>query len=262
MAGVLIVLNDITELKSFGAGSRDFVANVSHELKTPVASISGFAETLMDMDCRNPENVREFSEIIYNEAMRLSRLINRLLELSRLESGKSGLNIRNVDMVHLIQDTTAIIKQNFEGDLSVDIRRPAGQVLVECDRELIMQVLLNLMDNAINYNPEGEELSVILEDCGHQVKIKVADHGEGIPEEEKERVFERFYRIDKARSRKTGGTGLGLSIVKHLVENHNGQVGVDKTTGRGRQPSGSFCPKTTSLRAEASLPYVTMAEQP
>lgn len=231
--GVLVVLNDITELKRLERVRRDFVANVSHELKTPVASISGFAETLMDMDRSDPDHVREFSEIIYNEAMRLSRLINRLLELSRLESGKSGLNIRNIDMVRLIQDTTAIIKQNVEGGLSIDIRRPAGQVLVECDRELIMQVLLNLMDNAINYNPEGEALNVILEDCGPQVKIKVADHGEGIPENEKERVFERFYRVDKARSRKTGGTGLGLSIVKHLVENHNGQVGIDKTPGGG-----------------------------
>lgn len=230
--GVLVVLNDITELKRLERVRRDFVANVSHELKTPVASISGFAETLMNENQENPQNVREFSEIIYNEAIRLSKLINRLLELSRLESGKSGLNIRNVDMVRLIQDTVDLVKLDGRST-KINIIKPTGQVLVECDKELIIQVLLNLLDNALIHSPEDKPITITLEDEGEKIKVLVIDRGEGIPENEAERVFERFYRVDKARSRKTGGTGLGLSIVKHLVENHNGVTGVDSTPGKG-----------------------------
>ncbi len=230
--GVLVVLNDISELKRLERVRRDFVANVSHELKTPVASISGFAETLMNESEENPRNVREFSEIIYNEAVRLSKLINRLLDLSGLESGKSGLNIKNVDMIRLIEDTVELVKQ--DGRVSkINIIKPAGQVLVECDKELIVQVLLNLLDNALIYSPENEPITVSLEDEGEKIKVMVIDRGEGIPENEADRVFERFYRVDKARSRKTGGTGLGLSIVKHLVENHNGMTGVESTPGKG-----------------------------
>lgn len=230
--GVLVVLNDITELKRLERVRRDFVANVSHELKTPVASISGFAETLMNENQEDPQNVREFSEIIYNEAIRLSKLINRLLELSRLESGKSGLNIRNVDMVRLIQDTVDLVKLDGRST-KINIIKPAGQVLVECDKELIIQVLLNLLDNALIHSPEDKPITITLEDEGEKIKVLVIDRGEGIPENEADRVFERFYRVDKARSRKTGGTGLGLSIVKHLVENHNGVTGVDSTPGKG-----------------------------
>ncbi|KUG04919.1 phosphate regulon sensor protein phor (sphs) [hydrocarbon metagenome] len=230
--GVLVVLNDITDLKRLERVRRDFVANVSHELKTPVASISGFAETLMNESEENPRNVREFSEIIYNEAIRLSKLINRLLDLSRLESGKSGLNINNVDMVRLIEDTVELAKQDGRAS-KINIIKPAGQVLVECDKELIVQVLLNLLDNALIYSPEEEPITISLEDEGEKIKVLVIDRGEGIPESEAARVFERFYRVDKARSRKTGGTGLGLSIVKHLVENHNGVTGVESTPGKG-----------------------------
>ncbi len=230
--GVLVVLNDITELKRLERVRRDFVANVSHELKTPVASISGFAETLMNESEENHQNVREFSEIIYKEAIRLTKLINRLLELSSLESGKSGLNIRNVDMIHLIEDTVELVKR--DGKIAkINIIKPAGQVLVECDKELIVQVLLNLIDNALIYSPDGEPITITLEDEGDKIKVLVIDRGEGIPEKETDRVFERFYRVDKARSRKTGGTGLGLSIVKHLVENHNGVTGVESTPGKG-----------------------------
>jgi two-component system phosphate regulon sensor histidine kinase PhoR len=232
LGGVLVVLNDITELKRLEQVRRDFVANVSHELKTPVASISGFAETLMNESEHNSPNVREFSQIIYHEAVRLTRLINRLLDLSRLESGKSGLNIRNVDMVRLIEDAVELVERD-SGASEINIIKPAGQVLVECDRELIVQVLFNLLDNALTYSPEGEAITIVLKEESDRVRVEVIDRGEGIPEKEAARIFERFYRVDKARSRKTGGTGLGLSIVKHLVENHNGNTGVDSTPGQG-----------------------------
>ncbi|NLO20618.1 MAG: HAMP domain-containing protein [Syntrophomonadaceae bacterium] len=230
LGGVLVVLNDISELKRLERVRRDFVANVSHELKTPVASISGFAETLMNES--DPRNVKEFSKTIYDEAIRLSKLINRLLELSRLESGKSGLNIRNVDMVRLIEDTVELIKHDSRAS-QINLIKPAGQVLVECDKDLIVQILLNLLDNALTYSPKDEIVTVSLMDEGDRVRIQVIDQGEGIPENEADRVFERFYRVDKARSRKTGGTGLGLSIVKHLVENHNGITGVESFPGKG-----------------------------
>lgn len=230
LGGVLVVLNDISELKRLERVRRDFVANVSHELKTPVASISGFAETLMNES--DPRNVKEFSQTIYDEAIRLSKLINRLLELSRLESGKSGLNIRNVDMVRLIEDTVEMMKRDNRAS-HINLIKPAGQVLVECDKDLIVQILLNLLDNALTYSPEGEVVTIALMDEGDRVRIQVIDQGEGIPENEADRVFERFYRVDKARSRKTGGTGLGLSIVKHLVENHNGMTGVESSPGKG-----------------------------
>jgi len=231
--GVLVVLNDITELKRLERVRRDFAANVSHELKTPVASIRGFAETLMNENGENPKTVREFSQIIYDEAIRLSKLISRLLELSRMESGKSGLNIGSVDMVKLMEDTAALVERDSGNMGKINIKKPAGQVVIECDRELIMQALFNLLDNAIAYSPEGESVSIALEEDDKQVKVMVSDRGEGIPANETDRVFERFYRVDKARSRKTGGTGLGLSIVKHLVEKHNGQVGVESSPGQG-----------------------------
>jgi two-component system phosphate regulon sensor histidine kinase PhoR len=224
------VLNDISELKRLERVRRDFVANVSHELKTPVASISGFAETLMNES--DPRNVKEFSQTIYDEAIRLSKLIDRLLELSRLESGKSGLNITNVNIVRLIEDTIELIKLDNRA-ARINFIKPAGQVLVECDKDLIVQILLNLLDNALAYSPEGETVTISLMDEGDRVRIQVIDKGEGIPENEADRVFERFYRVDKARSRKTGGTGLGLSIVKHLVENHNGITGVESSPGKG-----------------------------
>ncbi len=232
LGGVLVVLNDISELKRLERVRRDFVANVSHELKTPVASISGFAETLMNESEENLRNVKEFSRTIFDEAIRLSKLINRLLELSRLESGKSGLNIRNVDMVRLIEDAVEMVKRDSRA-AGINFVKPTGQVLVECDKDLIIQVLLNLLDNALTYSPEGEVVTIALMDEGDRVRVQVIDQGEGIPENEADRVFERFYRVDKARSRKTGGTGLGLSIVKHLVENHHGLTGVESSPGKG-----------------------------
>jgi two-component system phosphate regulon sensor histidine kinase PhoR len=230
--GILIVLNDITELKRLERVRRDFVANVSHELKTPVASISGFAETLMN-ECENEsQNIREFSRIIFKEACRLSQLINRLLELSRMESGKSGLKIQDVDIYKVIQDAVELVGRDRK-DLLINIEKPAETLMIECDRDLILQVVLNLLENAIAYSPDQEPIHISVEDLGDKVKVMVSDRGEGIPEGEADRIFERFYRVDKTRSRKTGGTGLGLSIVKHLVENHNGTTGVDSKPGEG-----------------------------
>jgi two-component system phosphate regulon sensor histidine kinase PhoR len=232
--GVLVVLNDITSIKKLEQIRKDFVANVSHELKTPVAAISGFAETLVEEEGENPETVKEFSQIIFDESQRLSRLVNRLLELSRLESDSRELHIEQVNINQLIQDTISMMqKRNDCQDKIIDFKKADSPVMINGDADVIAQVLINLLDNAIKYGPDGDHIVVSVAEQDNEVKISVEDHGVGIPENETERVFERFYRVDKARSRKTGGTGLGLAIAKHLVENHGGQIGVETITGKG-----------------------------
>ncbi|MEN6351025.1 MAG: ATP-binding protein [Syntrophomonas sp.] len=232
--GVLVVLNDISEIKRLEQVRKDFVANVSHELKTPVATISGFAETLVAEEELDAAHIKEFSTIIYDEAQRLSRLINRLLELSKLESNPGELKKEIIDIGQLAEYATSIIaKRKAGGGPSISIEKPDAPVNLEGDADLIVQVILNLLDNAINYSPGGEDIKVKIEENEKTVKVTVADRGEGIPEKEVPRIFERFYRVDKARSKKTGGTGLGLAIVKHLVENHGGTVGVETTPGQG-----------------------------
>lgn len=232
-SGVLIVLNDITEIKRLERVRKDFVANVSHELKTPITTISGFAETLLS-EGKECENIYEFSSIIYEEAQRLKKLIDKLLELSRLESGKVQLNIQTVDMVKIIETAIKTVKERSNlRDEFICFKKEKEEIYVDGDPDLIIQVLFNLLDNAVNYSSGDEAVEVILEDGEETVKVVVEDKGEGIPEKEKARIFERFYRIDKTRSRKTGGTGLGLSIVKHLVENHGGTVGVESSVGEG-----------------------------
>lgn len=231
--GVLVVLNDISELKRLETIRRDFVANVSHELKTPVAAISGFAETLM---VENPENqtVQEFSRIIYEEATRLARLVSGLLELSRLESVEVNLTLEDFDMRDCIRSTlTRYERQLAEKRLAMDLQLPDEKVMVKADWDRMHQVLLNLLDNAVSHSQEGATITVALADRISDVLVSVVDQGPGIPEEETERIFERFYRVDKARTRKDGGTGLGLSIVKHIVRAHGGHVGVDSVPGKG-----------------------------
>ena len=232
--GVLLVLNDITETKRLEQVRKDFVANVSHELKTPVASITGFAETLLSEvgDCS--ENVQEFSKIIYDESQRLKRIINGLLELSRLESGHFAIKKEEINIAVLIKNVIDTVKNTANSNkVLIDFDSPEEEVFINADADLIFQVLLNLLDNAIKYSPEDKTVRVYLQGDEKELRVSVADQGDGIPEKEVKRIFERFYRVDKARSRKTGGTGLGLAIVKHLVENHGGQVGVENLNGEG-----------------------------
>lgn len=231
--GVLLVLNDISSIKKMEQIRKDFVANVSHELKTPIASISGFAETLMTEEGKNPETVKEFSGIIFDEAKRLTRMVNRLLELSRLESENRELHVEQISVGQLIQDTINRIQQKNCKDKIIEFQQSGTPVVINGDPDIIAQVLINLLDNAIKYGPEGDHIVVRLEEMTGDIKISVEDHGTGIPENETERIFERFYRVDKARSRRTGGTGLGLAIAKHLVENHGGQIGVENIAGKG-----------------------------
>lgn len=231
--GILLVLNDITELKRLEQVRRDFVANVSHELKTPVAAISGFAETLMAEENAS-ENIKEFSSIIYEEAQHLSKLISRLLELSRLELGKSKLQFEDVALSSVINSAINKLKKRYShSNLNIKVKMRDEDIAVKGDYESISQVLINLLENAKKYSADGEEILIEVMERENDVKVMVTDKGIGIPNNELPRVFERFYRVDTARSRKTGGTGLGLSIVKHIIENHGGTVGASSEIGVG-----------------------------
>lgn len=231
---ILLVLNDITEMKRLEQVRKDFVANVSHELKTPVTAISGFAETLLENNDKDPAVETEFTRIIYDEAQRLTLLINSLLTLSKLESENVHLNLQSLDLTLLIRDTiNRMSKLAALKGITISYEAPSETVEISSDPELIEPILINLLDNAVKYSPDGSRVEVGLQDLPNRVVITIKDNGIGIPAAELPRVFERFYRVDKARSRKTGGSGLGLAIVKHLVENLNGQIAVTSTPDQG-----------------------------
>ncbi|MDD5255578.1 MAG: ATP-binding protein, partial [Candidatus Omnitrophica bacterium] len=233
ISGCLAVIHDITEIKKLEAMRRDFVANVSHELKTPLTSVKGFVETLLEGALSDKENSRHFLEIIREHTNRLDNLINDLLNLSYLESNtvelrKSGLMIRDLAEEVLSGFGSQLKKKPLKAKNEI----PAG-LIVSADKENLEQVLTNLIDNAIKFNRPQGSLVIRADDLGIAVKIAVEDTGSGIPAKDLPRIFERFYRVDKARSRELGGTGLGLSIVKHIVELHGGSVGAESTEGLG-----------------------------
>lgn len=231
---ILLVLNDVTAFKRLEKMRKDFVANVSHELKTPVASISGFAETLIDEVGDNPENGKEFARIIYNESQRLANLISDLLELSKLESEAGNIELSITDINQTICESINRMKA-FSDLKNIDITFTdnMANIGINTNAYLLDQVLTNLLDNAIKYTPDCGQIVVQLDDMGDKIKISIKDNGMGIPAKDMPRIFERFYRVDKARSSKTGGTGLGLSIVKHALDKLNGEVEVTSTEGSG-----------------------------
>ncbi len=231
--GVVIVLYDMTNERRLAQIRRDFVANVSHELRTPVTSIRAMAETLLDGGLDDPEMARDFLGTVTAESERLTALLDDLLHLSQIESGRRHLAVDTLDLAelvdHIAQRLIAPITAKGQR-LVLDIPTPTP---ARADRDALIQVLINLMDNARKYSPEGATITVrALQDERHTY-LRVSDTGFGIPPEEQERIFERFYRVDKARSRTQGGTGLGLSIVKHLVELHGGWITVESSPGVG-----------------------------
>jgi two-component system phosphate regulon sensor histidine kinase PhoR len=231
--GTLTILNDITELKRLETVRKDFVANVSHELKTPLAAISGSAETLLIEQQDRPEVVR-FASIIYQEAQRLIRLTNDLLELARLESGDPGLHRAEFDLKECITAVTGRYERQLaDKGLHLELELPPHPVTVHADRDRVTQVLINLLDNAIHYSPEGRSIRIMLAETPEALTVGVADQGPGIPPHELTRIFERFYRLDRARTREAGGTGLGLSIVRNIVEAHGGKAWAESEIGRG-----------------------------
>lgn len=231
--GVVSVLHDISEIERVEKTRRDFIANVSHELRTPLTSIRGYAETLLDSEELNTANTREFLQIIRRNAERMARLTEDLLVLARVESGEEKLDLQPHAPEQLMQEAATAMKENANAagvELMIEAS-PAIQVLA--DGYAIQQVLGNLISNALRYAQSGKKIVLGATEQTHQIEFYVRDFGPGIPSEHLPRIFERFYRVDKARSRETGGTGLGLAIVKHIVLNHGGTVRVESTMGKG-----------------------------
>ncbi len=229
VSGCLVVIYDISEIRKLETVRRDFVANVSHELKTPLTSIKGFVETLLEGALDDKENSRHFLEIIRDHANRLDNLINDLLSLSYMESKEVRLELAEINLKSLIQEVLSGFKaQLAKKTIEVKNELPQG-LAVTADKGRIEEVFTNLIDNAIKFNKEKGFIKIYAQDS----IFIVEDSGIGIPNKDISRIFERFYRVDKARSRELGGTGLGLSIVKHIVELHGGSVGVESTEGLG-----------------------------
>jgi two-component system phosphate regulon sensor histidine kinase PhoR len=227
---IVVTLTDITQRRRLEVLRRDFVANASHELKTPVAAVRALAETLLTALPDDPEAGRQFAERIAREAERLDVLARDLLDLSRVERGT--LDVEPVDLVGLVKEVLGGY-EDLATERRVRLRSELQQVSMRGDRAQLGLLLSNLLDNALRHTPAKGTVCVRLDAAESRALLQVADTGEGIPARELPRVFERFYRVDKARARQTGGTGLGLAIVRHVAEAHGGTVRVDSELGRG-----------------------------
>jgi two-component system phosphate regulon sensor histidine kinase PhoR len=233
VSGCLIVIHDITGIRRLETIRKDFVANVSHELKTPLTSIKGFVETLLSGALEDKENNRKFLEIIQAHADRLDRLVNDLLSLSHLESKEMAIDKSEFNFNDEVNKVIAGFKAQIKNKQIELINQLPDGMLINADRNRVEQVLVNLIDNAIKFNKEKGNIKIYGEYLNESLKVTIEDSGIGIPEKDVPRIFERFYRADKARSRELGGTGLGLSIVKHIIDLHRGSIRVESIEGLG-----------------------------
>lgn len=233
--GAVVVMNDITRLRRLERVRKDFVANVSHELKTPITSIKGFVETLLDGAMNDPEDARRFLDIIARQAGRLNAIINDLLTLSKLEQQTETMDIavKPENIRSTIDAAVGLCEiKSREKGVAIDVECDAGLTAMVND-PLLEQALVNLIDNAIKYSEAGGRIAVSGVCVDGEIRISVRDNGCGIEQRYLPRLFERFYRVDKARSRNLGGTGLGLAIVKHIAQAHRGRVTAESTPGKG-----------------------------
>ncbi len=234
VVGAVAVLHDVTQFRRVEKMRTEFVANVSHELKTPVTAVKGFAETLLDGALEDPELRYQFVQIIYNESDRLSRLVQDLLELSKIESGHSVFRFRPYDVNSVVEAAAESLRnQAVQNGLTLNVHLADEPAVAEVAPERIQQVLVNLIGNAIAYTPAPGSVDVYVANHSDGVEVSVVDTGIGIPEKDLPHIFERFYRVDKDRSRSTGGTGLGLAIVKHILEAHHSRIQVQSELGKG-----------------------------
>lgn len=234
--GAIIVLQDVTEQERLDHMRKEFVANVSHELRTPLTTIRSYTETLLDGAVENKEYTINFLKVIASEAERMTRLVKDLLQLSKLDYDNIQWNMKQISIYKIVSEcvykmniTAKQKSQILEFDSETDLPEVMG------DRDRIEQVVVNILSNALKYTPENGKIHVSLNTEGSNIVIKVADNGIGIPKEDLPRLFERFYRVDKARSRMLGGTGLGLSIAKQIVEAHKGNIKIQSEYGQGTQ---------------------------
>ena len=246
--GAVLVMHDITDLKKADQIRRDFVANVSHELRTPLTAIKGYSEALLD-EPEEAEARQQFVEIIHRHAVRMERLVKELLRLARLDAGQEAVELALCDVENLVKGVVGDFEPIARGkhqELSVDLAEEARTL--ETDPAKLHDVLRNLVENAVNYTPEGGSISIRTVVRDDQFELNVSDSGPGIPPEDLTRVFERFYRVDKSRAR-PGGTGLGLAIVKHLVHVMDGEVTADNRSGGGAEFSVRLPLRTSTVES-------------
>ena len=232
--GYIIVLQDVSNQMKLDNMRKEFVANVSHELRTPLTSILTYAETLMDGALEDPETARSFLSVIDEEAQRMKLLVSDLLELSRIDSNQSALEVDVIDLVALlrmaVRQSQVLAKHKGQ---TIDMEASTTPCFIEGNASRINQVITNILSNAVKYSPENTTIRVTMETTEKYYRIFIKDQGMGIPPESMPRIFERFYRVDKARARAMGGTGLGLAIVKEIMEEHGGQVHASSQMGEG-----------------------------
>jgi len=229
---ILLLAEDRTEAIRLDAVRRDFVANISHELKTPIGAVSLLTEAL-ESAADDPEQVRRFATHLAEESRRLARITQDIIELSRLQSTDAVANATRVSIDEVV--SLAVDQNRISADargIALALGKRSGAEVIG-DEALLVVSVHNLVSNAIRYSPDGSRIGIGIRSADHTVEVSVTDQGEGIPDSDLERVFERFYRVDQARARNTGGTGLGLSIVKHAIQNHGGDVRVWSQPGRG-----------------------------
>jgi two-component system phosphate regulon sensor histidine kinase PhoR len=232
--GAIAVFHDITRLKELEKIRQDFVANVSHELRTPLTTIKGYAETLLEGGLKE-DQAFQFVQVIKRHTDRLTKIVEDLLMLSRFETKEFQLKMEAIPLRDFVDDVVEFVKEPAERkEISLSRNEIPSSLAVLADRSHLEQILINLLDNAIKYTPEGGRVVVsAVEKDSKDIQFSVEDNGIGIPKEDLSRIFERFYRVDKGRSKELGGTGLGLSIVKHLVQAHGGRVWVESQPGKG-----------------------------
>ncbi len=251
-SGAVVVLHDITELRKLERVRRDFVANVSHEFKTPLTAIQGFSETLLAGALDDPQNRTRFLEIILDHSRRLARLTDDLLKLSKMDADRLDLEIRRLGVSQFVDGCVETV-QHSAAEKNIRISVNLAHVLpdIAADRPRLAEVLQNLLDNALQYTASGGQIMISVSASPLEVTFTVSDTGIGIPKADQPRIFERFYRVDAARSREVGGTGLGLAIAKHLIEYHGGRIWVESEIGQGSQFSFTvpvFDAERTTLR--------------
>lgn len=247
--GFLLVFSDVTRLRQLENMRRDFAANVSHEIKTPLTAIKGFVETLQQGSVENPEDAERFLDIIEKHANRLNYIINDLMSLSKIEKmdEKDELTFDEIHLKAIVETAVNVCREKAD-DMNIKIEYDCkDDITAFADPHLLEQAFINLLDNAIKYSEKGAKVEIRVQPSADETIISFKDSGVGIAEEHLPRLFERFYRVDKARSRKMGGTGLGLAIVKHIVLTHGGRVTVDSIPGRGSTFEIHF-PITTSIK--------------
>jgi len=248
---IAILIFDDSEMRRLDSIRRDFVANISHELKTPIGALSILSEAVLGA-ADDPEAIAKFATRMQAESKRLSDLVQEIINLSRLQDDDPLKNAQDIDMSDVVQEAIDLSQMRAESRQIDVVSSIQNECMIRGDRSQVLMAISNLIENAINYSPERTRVAVTLKSANGLVEVSVTDQGIGIPEKDLERIFERFYRVDPARSRLTGGTGLGLSIVKHVATNHGGDVAVWSVAGAGSTFTLRF-PEPTQLSAAEAM---------